>query len=124
MRFAFVYHHLSAVVRFAHGNSPKSPPPTKKYQATLLAEFEKEGGATRAFAKRFLAFAEENIKETAAADALFWVVENVRGRRETAASNRCCWSNTMLASGTRWGSGCEVVSRAQGPVGAEKVCCA
>ena len=46
------------------------------------AEYEENGDA-RAFAKRFIVFAQEHIKEPAAADALFWVVDTVRGRRET-----------------------------------------
>lgn len=53
----------------------------KQYQE-LLAEYEQEGGA-RIFAKRFLAFAEEQSDDPVAVDALLWVVENVRGRPDT-----------------------------------------
>jgi len=59
-----------------------SPSPVAKQFKALVDEYEKEGGAT-IFAKRFLALGEANPQDPAAADALLWVVENVRGRAET-----------------------------------------
>src|SRR5688572_9371872 len=56
--------------------------PAAKQFKDLVEQYDQEGGATT-FAKRFLALAEEYPKDPAAADALLWVVENVRGRSET-----------------------------------------
>jgi hypothetical protein len=81
----------------------------QEYEA-LLAEYEETGG-TRAFAKRFIMFAEENVKEPAAAEALFWVVEKVRGRRETVQAIRLLQQHH--AESEKMGSGCKVVSQAR-----------
>jgi hypothetical protein len=59
-----------------------SPSPAAKQFKALVDEYEKEGGTT-IFAKRFLALGEANPQDPAGADALLWVVENVRGRSET-----------------------------------------
>ncbi len=59
-----------------------SPSPAAKQFKALVDQYEQEGGVT-VFAKRFLALAEENPKDSAAADALLWIVENTRGRSET-----------------------------------------
>ncbi len=59
-----------------------TPSPAAKQFKALVDEYEQEGGA-RTFSKRFLAFAEDHSKEPAAADALLWVVKNVRGRSDT-----------------------------------------
>ncbi len=59
-----------------------SASPAAKQLQTLVDEYEQEGGA-RTFSKRFLAFAEARPKDPAAADALVWVVKNVRGRSDT-----------------------------------------
>jgi len=56
-------------------------PAGKQYQA-LLDEYEQEGGA-RIFAGRFLEFAEQNAGDSAAVDALLWVVKNVPGKPDT-----------------------------------------
>jgi len=50
--------------------------------ASLLAEYESEGGA-RVFAKRLLELSERYRSSPASADALTWVVKRVPGRRET-----------------------------------------
>jgi hypothetical protein len=50
---------------------------------TLVDQYDQEGGPT-VFVKRFLALAEEHPQDPAAADALLWIVKNVRGRSETA----------------------------------------
>jgi hypothetical protein len=57
-------------------------PAVAQQYASLLDEYERTGGA-RAFAKRFLELAEGHPDDVAAADALLWVVGNVRGRSET-----------------------------------------
>jgi len=88
----------------------------QKYEA-LLAEYEENGG-TRAFAKRFTVFAQEHIKEPAAADALFWVVDKVRGRRETVQAIMLLEQHH--AESEKMGPGCKLVSRAR-CVGAEKL---
>jgi hypothetical protein len=67
---------LSTDFRSARADQAQSA--ADEYRA-LLAEYEKEGGA-RIFAKRFLTFAEQHAKDPVAADALLWVVKNVRGR--------------------------------------------
>ncbi|MBC8353732.1 MAG: redoxin domain-containing protein [Planctomycetes bacterium] len=59
-----------------------APSPAAKQFKALVDEYEQEGGA-RTFSKRFLALAEERSKDPAAADALLWVVKNVRGRSDT-----------------------------------------
>lgn len=89
---------------------------TKNYEA-LLAEYDKEGGV-RLFAKRFLTFARENIKEPAAADALFWVVDNVRGRREAAQAIELLGRHHV--AGEKMGPGCKALATAR-TVGAEKL---
>jgi hypothetical protein len=54
----------------------------KKQYEILLKEYEEEGGA-RTFAKRFLALAEEDPRDSVSADALLWVVKKVRGKADT-----------------------------------------
>lgn len=71
---------ISAVL-LSTAASAQDATPAERYQA-LLAEYEQEGGA-RLFAKRFLEFAEQHSEDSAAVDALLWVVENVPGRSET-----------------------------------------
>jgi hypothetical protein len=88
----------------------------EKYEA-LLAEYEENGG-TRSFAKRFIVFAEEHVKEPAAADALFWVVDKVRGRRETEQA--LLLLKKHHATSAKMGEGCRVVSQARS-IGAEKL---
>ena len=67
----------------SHTRQPASPA-AKQFQS-LVDEYEKEGGA-RTFAKRFLSLAEKNPKDSAAVDALLWIVKNVRGRSDTTKS--------------------------------------
>jgi hypothetical protein len=88
----------------------------KKYES-LLAEYEQEGGI-RSFAKRFLSFAEENVKEPAAADAMFWIIDNVPGRREAARAIELLTQNH--ANSEKMGTGCKVIAAAR-TVGAEKL---
>ncbi len=88
----------------------------QKYQA-LLAEYEEDGG-TRAFAKRFTVFAQEHIKEPAAADAVFWVIDKVRGRRETVQAIMLLEQHH--AESEKMGPGCKLLYRARS-VGAEKL---
>ena len=91
-------------------------PAAKKY-AALLAEYEDEGGA-RVFAKRFIAFARENIKDPAAADALLWVVDNVRGRREAVQAIKLLEQHHVESK--KMGSGSVLLASAR-TVGAEKL---
>jgi hypothetical protein len=82
MRFLLLFH--LTLVSIGIGVSPPvraDETVAKKYEA-LLAEYEEDGGI-RIYAKRFLAFAEENIADPVSFDALFWVVDNVPGRKET-----------------------------------------
>ncbi len=56
-------------------------PAARQFQA-LLDEYEEQGGA-RAYASRFLHFAEQHQTDPTAADALLWVVKKVRGKSDT-----------------------------------------
>ncbi|MDE0937837.1 MAG: hypothetical protein OSA89_18145 [Mariniblastus sp.] len=55
--------------------------PAKQYLA-LVEKYEQEGGA-RQYAKQFLTLAEQHAQTPTAANALLWVVKNVRGRSDT-----------------------------------------
>lgn len=99
--------------------SPALAEPTsaaKQYER-LLADYEKEGGV-RPFAKRFLAFARENIREPAAVDALFWIVDHVPGRGETAQAIELLEQHH--AESEKMGPGCKLLVAAR-TVGAEKL---
>ncbi len=109
---------LLLVSRLATADEPTAGQNTAEQEyAALVAEYEETGG-TRAFAKRFIAFAQKHNKEPAAADALFWVVDKVRGRRETMQAIMLLEQHH--AGSVKMGSGCEIVAQAR-CVGAEKL---
>lgn len=91
-------------------------PAAKQYKA-LLEQYEQEGG-TRTFAKRFLELAEEHPKDPAAADALLWVVKNVRGRRDTTRALEGLAKHHL--SREKLGAACIEVARSRS-VAAEKL---
>ena len=112
MRFALIIlATLLLVPRLAAGDESEA---AKQY-AMLLAEFETEGGV-RPFAKRFLAFAEQHVGDPAAADALLWVVDNVRGRAET--SQAIALLKTHHIGSPKMGAGSQMLASAR-TVGAE-----
>lgn len=118
MRFSVIIMTLlfAPNLAFAQETAAQETAAAKGY-AALLAEYEEEGGA-RLFAKRFLAFAQENIKDPVAADALFWLVENVRGRREAVQAIGLLEQHHLTSD--RMGPGSEVLAVAR-TVGAEKL---
>jgi len=114
MRFATVA--IVLLLLMARAAIAEETPAAKEYSA-LLAEFEEEGGV-RQFAGRFLEFAEKHAQDPAAADALFWVVENVRGRRETVQAIALLERHHLQSE--RMGAGCSALARSR-TVGAEKL---
>ncbi|HJN10805.1 MAG: redoxin domain-containing protein [Pirellulaceae bacterium] len=114
MRITIVF--IICLFLVSHVATAEETTASQKYEA-LVAAFEEDGG-TRDFAKRFVVFAREHIDEPAAADALLWVVDKVRGRRETAQAIMLLEQHH--AEGKKMGPGCKFVSRARS-VGAEKL---
>ena len=100
---------MIAAVAASPGVAKDSSSPVAKQVQALLDEYEKEGGA-RTFARQFLALAEKNPKDPAAADALLWVVTNVRGRSDTTKALELLRTNHLdrkkLGPGLR--TGCQV----------------
>jgi hypothetical protein len=94
-----------------------SPSPAAAKFKTLVDEYEQEGGATT-FAKRFLALAAEHPKDQVGADAMLWVVENVRGRSETTRALELLQANQIDSK--QLGSACGNVARSRSPA-AEKL---
>ncbi len=94
---------------------PQSPA-AKQFKA-LVDEYEQEGGATL-YASRFLALAEEHPDESAAGDALLWIVANVRGRSETTKALDLLTANHI--NSTKLGPACANVARSRSP-SAEKL---
>ncbi|MBI2481622.1 MAG: redoxin domain-containing protein [Planctomycetia bacterium] len=94
-----------------------SPSPAAKQFTALVDEYENEGGAT-IFAKRFLALAEDHPQDPAGAEAMLWVVENVRGRSETTKALELMQANHLDSE--RLGSACGNIARSRS-LAAEKL---
>lgn len=94
----------------------ENAPVTKQYQ-TLLEQYEQEGG-TRAFAKRFLALAEQHPQDPAAVDALLWVVAKVRGKADTTRALDLLRKHHINSH--RLGDACEDIANSRS-VAAEKL---
>ena len=93
-----------------------SSPAAKQFQS-LLDQYDKQGGA-RTFARQFLSLAEKNPKDPAAADALLWIVKNVRGRSETTKALELLKTNHLDSK--KLGPACEQVARSRS-LAAEKL---
>ena len=79
MRMTFF---LITLLWFASPSATANDSPVAEQYEALLSEFKEEGVA-RSFSKRFLQLAEQHPEDQAAADALLWVVSNVRGKSDT-----------------------------------------
>lgn len=88
------------------GASAGETPAARQYRA-LLDEYEQEGGA-RTFAKRFLALAEEHPQDSAAADALLWVVKYVRGNADTTRALELLMKHHVASE--RLGAACKTIA--------------
>lgn len=88
----------------------------QKYKA-LVAEYEQAGGA-RAFADRFVKFADQYEQEPIAADALLWVVNKVRGKAVTAEALKKLSQHHVHRR--RLGPSCEVIAKSRS-IGAEQL---
>lgn len=108
--FVFLFSTYSAVAE-----DPQSPA-AKQFKA-LVDEYEQEGGATL-YASRFLALAEDHPEDSAAGDALLWIVENVRGRSETTKALDLLTANHI--NSTKLGPACGHVARSRS-LSAEKL---
>ncbi|MDA1051336.1 MAG: redoxin domain-containing protein [Planctomycetota bacterium] len=115
MRVVFLFLVTLAATYPAHAED--SPSPASKQFKVLVDQYEQEGGAT-VFAKRFLALAEEHPKDPAAADALLWIVENVRGRSETTKALELLTANHVDSE--KLGSACGDIARSRS-LAAEKL---
>lgn len=65
----------------ARGVAAEDTKAAREYRK-LIAEYDEQGGA-RTFAGRMLALAKAHPQDSAAVDALLWVVRKVRGRKQT-----------------------------------------
>ncbi len=115
MRVIFSGLLVLVVASFVIAEDPPSPA-AKQFQ-TLLDEYEQQGGA-RTFAKQFLSLAEKNPKDPVAADALLWVVKNVRGRSETTRAIELLNRNHLDSK--KLGPVCKEVARSRS-LAAEKL---
>lgn len=88
------------------------PPKVAQLYNSLLEEYEQEGEA-RAFAKRFLALAKKHPDDTAAADALLWVVKKVRGRPDTDSALQLLADNHVERD--KLAAGCRDIARSRSP---------
>ncbi len=91
--------------------------PAAEQYAELLDQYEQEGGP-RAFAKRFLEIAEQHPHDPAAADALLWVVKNVRGKPDTTRA--LGWLAKYHVKSEQLGPACVHIARSRS-VAAEKL---
>jgi len=107
---------IAALLLVSRLASAAETPAARQY-AALLAEYEQEGGA-RLFAKRFLTLGKDNIQDPVAADALLWVVENARGRREAAEAIELLARHH--ADSPKLGPACQLLAGAR-TVGTEKL---
>ncbi len=107
---------LLTVISLSSAALAEETPAAKKYRA-LLNQYEQEGGA-RTFAKRFLALAVEQPRDAASADALLWVVRNVRGRPDTTRSLELLMKHHV--SSDKLGSACKSIADSRS-VAAEKL---
>lgn len=121
LRIDFIMRIVSTVTLILSAACPtlaeESPSPAAKQLKSLVDQYDQEGGATT-FAKRFLAFAEEHPKGPVAADALLWIVENVRGRTETTTALEVLTANHI--GNKKLGPACGDIARSRS-LAAEKL---